>query len=138
MIKDYNNIYDYIDSNNIEAIKYLLDNKLIDINIQDNDRYTPLMHASYLNKIEIVKLLLSYKDINIQNKWGRTALIYASRNNNIKIVKLLLNHPEINIFLKGENDKTSLNWVKYFNYKEIETLLVNYDRKEKLKLLKYV
>jgi serine/threonine-protein phosphatase 6 regulatory ankyrin repeat subunit B len=55
----------YIKSNNIEAIKYLLDNKLIDINIQDNDGWTPLMYASHNNYIEIVKLLLSYKDINV-------------------------------------------------------------------------
>jgi ankyrin repeat protein len=62
----------YIYKNNIEAIKYLLNNNLIDINIQDNIGTTPLRYASSWNKIEILKLLLSYKDINInhQNKWG--------------------------------------------------------------------
>jgi ankyrin repeat protein len=85
----------YIEFNNIEAIKYLLDNKLIDINIQDKDGWTPLISASAWNKIEIVKLLLSYKDINVncQSKWKNTALILASWKNKIEIVKLLLNHP---------------------------------------------
>jgi ankyrin repeat protein len=65
----------YIKNNNIEAIKYLLDNKLIDVNIQDNYNWTPLIYVSSIGKIEIVKILLNYKDINInhQNKWGRNS-----------------------------------------------------------------
>ena len=59
-------------------------------------------------------------------------------NNCIEIVKLLLNHPDINIFLKGEKDKTALDYAKYFKYKEIITLLNNYNRRKKLKLLKHV
>ena len=96
----------YIYYSNIEAIKYLLDNNLIDINIQDD--------------------------------YGWTPLILASRNNRIEIVKLLLTHPEINIFLKKWGNKTALDYAKEKNNKEIETLLIVHDRKEKLKLLKYV
>jgi ankyrin repeat protein len=38
---------------------------------------TPLMHTSFFNNIEILKLLLSYNDINvnIKNYWKDTALI---------------------------------------------------------------
>jgi ankyrin repeat protein len=138
---DKNKWRSYIRENNIEAIKYLLDNNLIDINIQDKNKNSILMCASPWNKIEMVKLLLlSYKSINvnIQNEWKYTALIYASFWNNIEIVKLLLNHPDINIFLKTIDDKTALDWAKERNNKEIESLLMNYDRKEKLKLLKHV
>jgi ankyrin repeat protein len=69
----------YIIENNIEAIKYLLDNNLINVNIQDNFNNTPLILATFCNNIEIVKLLLTYKgiNVNIQNHWN-TALIYAS------------------------------------------------------------
>jgi ankyrin repeat protein len=35
--------------------------------------------------------------------------------------------------LKDGNDKTALDWAKEFNHKEIENLLINHDRKEKLK-----
>jgi ankyrin repeat protein len=59
---------DYIYNSNIEAIKYLLDNNLIDINIQDKDGWTPLMYASIWNNIEMVKMLLSYKDINVNHQ----------------------------------------------------------------------
>jgi ankyrin repeat protein len=34
----------YIIKNNIEAIKYLFDNKLIDINIQNDEGWNPLMY----------------------------------------------------------------------------------------------
>jgi ankyrin repeat protein len=128
---------DYIYKNNIKAIKYLLDNNLIDINIQNEYNNTPLIFVSYYNKIEILKLLLSYKDVNInyQTKFKDTALILVSCWNKIEIVKLLLNHPDINIFLKNEYGKIALY---YANNKEIFNLLVNHDRKEKLKLLKHV
>jgi ankyrin repeat protein len=131
----------YIENDNIEAIKYLLDNNLIDINFQDEDRWSLLMHASCYNYVEMVKLLLSYKniDINCQNKWKDTALILASYwNNKIETVKLLLNYSGINIFLKNYQGKTVLDIAKIYNYKEIETLLINHDRREKLKLLKYI
>jgi ankyrin repeat protein len=64
---DKNKWSSYIRENNIEAIKYLLDNNLINVNIQDNFNNTPLILASTWNKIEILKLLLSYKDINVNH-----------------------------------------------------------------------
>jgi ankyrin repeat protein len=127
----------YIETNNIEAIKYLLDNNLIDVNIQHVPTgWTPLIGTSYKNDVKMMKLLLSYKDINVnhQNKWKDNALILAVFWNHIEIVKLLLNHPDINIFLKNNWNKTALDWAKERNNKEIKTLLINHDRKEKLKL----
>jgi hypothetical protein len=104
----------YIWVNNNEAIEYLLDNNLIDINIQENNGLTPLIFATWNNKIEIIKLLLSYNDINInyQTVGKNTALIWVSYNNRIEIVKLLLNHLDINIFLKDGNGKTVLHIAK--------------------------
>jgi hypothetical protein len=84
----------YIYNSNIEAVKYLLDNKLIDINIQDEDGTTPLMYASYWNKIEIVKLLLNHPDINIflKDDDGKTALDWVKQKNYKEIESLLINH----------------------------------------------
>jgi ankyrin repeat protein len=61
----------------------------ININIQDNIGTTPLMYASYYKRIEILKLLLTYKDINVnhQNNWKETALILAVFWNNEIIIK---------------------------------------------------
>jgi ankyrin repeat protein len=91
------------------------------------------------NDIKEIKYLLEHNliNINIPEKYnGWTPLIMSSYLNRIKIVELLLKHPDINIFLKNVWNKTALDYAKYFNYKEIKTLLINYNRKEKLKLLK--
>jgi ankyrin repeat protein len=68
---------DYIRYNNVVAFKYLLDNKIIDVNIEEYDGLTPIIYALY-NNIEIAKLLLlSYNDINVnhqKNKWNEGAL----------------------------------------------------------------
>jgi hypothetical protein len=53
-------------------------------------------------------------------------------------MKLLLNHPDINIFLKDYKNKTALDYAKEKNYKEIKTLLINHDRKEKLNKIFFI
>ena len=63
------------------------------INAQDRDGYTPLMHAAAKNCIDIVCVLLqsgASKTINAKNYVGNTALIYAAEKNHINIVILLL------------------------------------------------
>jgi hypothetical protein len=146
MKKNYKNMnifkeywINYIEYNNIVAIKYLLDNNLINVNIKDEYKNSILILATFCNNIEIVKLLLTYKgiNVNIQNYWNNTALILASCNNYIEIVKLLLNHLDINIFLKDNNNKTALYWAKNRNNKEIETLLITHDKKKSDNMKKY-
>jgi ankyrin repeat protein len=101
------------------------------------DEWTLLTWSTINNKIEIVKLLLSYKDIDIncQNKWKDTVLILALKYNKIDIIKILLNRSEINIFLKDCNNKTVLDIAKIRNNKEIKNLLNYYNMKQKLKLI---
>ena len=70
--ENFNNqdIFTYIENNNIKSVKKYIDSGY-DLNIQNNDGITPLMHATSNNKIEIVKLLLSAgADPNKQNYNG--------------------------------------------------------------------
>jgi ankyrin repeat protein len=128
---------DYIINNNIEAIKYLLDNNLIIINKQfDNgEKWTLLMYASVNNSIEIVKLLLSYNGINVnqQNECGITPLMIVTYWGFKEIAELLLNYPGINILLKDDKNKTALDYAKERSCKErsckeIENLLINFKK----------
>jgi ankyrin repeat protein len=105
------------------VIKRLIDAG-ININLQNNKGFTPLMIASRYsnscNNQEIVKLLIdSGADINLQNEKGRTALIlsskYANEDSSIETVKLLIDAgADLNI--QDVSCVTALMWVsKHFN-----------------------
>ena len=86
---------------NIETIQILLNNGA-DVNLQDNDGDTALMHSSGQEpkltsiNVSVVKLLLQHKtNPNLVDISGRTSLLYMSGrpgNFNYEIAKLLLEH----------------------------------------------
>lgn len=70
----------------------------IDINLSDNNGYTPLMQGIKSNNNKITDLLLERKELNInaQDVTGATALMEAVYENNYKIIeKILLTRKDI-------------------------------------------
>ena len=60
---------------NIEILKYLLDNKHIEIDIVDEDGWTPLHYACNLSRHEVVKFLISRgANVNALDYEGKTPL----------------------------------------------------------------
>ena len=96
-----------IENGNIERVKEIIKSG-IDVNITDNDNWSALHRAVQVNKIEIVKELLSHRKIDINpvlpegtildnngKKWfagGETPLLLASFYGYSDIVSLLLNY----------------------------------------------
>ncbi len=82
-------------SNDLETVISLLhqeEENIVDLEIQDEDGYTPLLIVTSLNgRKEIVSLLLSY-EANIEARaYGYTSLMYASVHGNYDVMSLLLN-----------------------------------------------
>lgn len=98
-IQLYLNSYliDYVDSNNVEAVKYLL-LKGADPNTRTQEGVTPLMFASQNGNYAIAKLLLESGANANSRPWdGNTALHAAVRSNCDSIAELLLvNGAEVN------------------------------------------
>jgi ankyrin repeat protein len=94
-----------------DLIKVLLSQPTIDVNLQNDTGYSPLVSSIKTNKLEIVELLLKHKniDVNIQNKGGGTPLGFAIIDNNIEALKLLLKHEKINVNIKNKEDDTLLH-----------------------------
>lgn len=65
----------------IKEVKILIKSG-IDINLKDNDGWTPLMHAAHLGKVNMVKLLTEAGADITANKSGTTALVLANRARN--------------------------------------------------------
>jgi len=81
-------------------------------NIMDyGNELTPLIYSVVLNRLEFVKLLLSYKgDPNNPDQYGNTALHYSTYNNNDVITEYLLNnYPNVNYNSVDINGKTPLH-----------------------------
>jgi len=73
----------------VKVVRYLESG--MDVNSQDSDKRSPLMHAVIDKQNEIVKLLLGRgADVNAKdfNEW--TALHFAAQNNDYEIVSLLI------------------------------------------------
>ena len=121
--ENFNNqdIFTYIKNNDIKSVKNYIDSGY-DLNIQDDDDYTPLIYSVHYNKIEIVKLLLNAgADIDKQNNSGYTALISAAFNNNREMIELLLDYAADEFILDNNNksfyDYLNIENKQYFLHK---------------------
>jgi len=103
--------------------KQLLNERYINVNVQDEEGNTSLMLASKLGKnpqwVEIVKMLLQKgANPNLQDRYGRTALDIATARGNSKIIKMLLQkdtHPK----LQNKYIDAALSWAKEYSSPKI-------------------
>jgi serine/threonine protein kinase/ankyrin repeat protein len=87
----------------------LLVNAGADLNIQDNEGYTPLMNASsYENGRE---LLIGGADPNLENEYGQTALMKAAQNGLTELITLLIQNTEPSLlYQKDQLGKTAWDY----------------------------
>jgi len=110
--------------NNLAVIEILLKYGA-DIDLQDREGYTVLIHAAAATHYDLVKLLLEHNaSINLQNIQGLTALHWASVNKRgLNIIRLLLEH-NASINIKCMSGRTALhNAADQWNIEVIEILL---------------
>lgn len=61
------------------------------VDVQDPDGWTPLMHAALRGHVEAAKVLLSMgADVNAHDGWGNTPLLEAAGCGNVELVRLFL------------------------------------------------
>ena len=120
-----NNICELLNKNGLNAIHYssyfgyseILDyilNKLnikININIINNEGWTPLLLAVYKQHIECVEILMAYDGIDVNYKGAMgTALHIACKKNNRKIASLLLYKADFTI--KDKDNKIAIEYTR--------------------------
>jgi len=87
---------------------------------------TPLMYASSIGSLDIVKYLLSNKKVKInrKNKLGYRALDFAIKNRQFDIIKYLFEHSKNRYksskLIKLSLEVNSLDYVKYFLKKKVK------------------
>jgi ankyrin repeat protein len=103
-------IFDAIESNDLEALKMTLSSKGADVNTKDTNDATALIRATWSHRTAIVKFLLTqdHIDVNAQDKDGSTALHLASSSGCIEIVRELLSVKAIEVDKKAKDGTTPL------------------------------
>jgi ankyrin repeat protein len=112
----------------LKAVKYLLNQKGIQVNKHTNGVASPLCIASYNGFTKVVRLLLARDDILVNkaaDKVGPTPLILACQQKHLDVVQLLLQHKDINVNQAQNNGWTSLISACQFGHLKIVRLLLS-------------
>jgi hypothetical protein len=125
-------IFEYIKTEKWDLLeKTIKDNKDLDYNVKDNSNTYILEYAIIFNKINIVKLLLSYENIRIDiiDDNNRSILYNIIKFGYISILKLFIEKNKkiigINIFeLKDKSGNIALFYAINFNNLEMINLII--------------
>jgi ankyrin repeat protein len=107
-----------------EVVKLLLTEGKAEVDKSMNDGTTPLIMAAEQGKTGVVKLLVEGgADLNLTTKsTGDTPLILATWAGKIDVVRLLL-EAKADVSIRGDENKTALEWAKKRGHQAIVALL---------------
>ena len=101
-----------------------------DVNMMDEDGWTPLHWAAKEKHLDICKLLIEKgADANARDEDGRTPLHNAAEKGNLDVCKLLIQHGA-NVNAKDKWGITPLDIAKQKGYHDIANLLKQHGAKE--------
>lgn len=113
-----------IQANDWAGIQSLINERKFNVNQQDQEGNTALIHAVNLNNITIIENLITAGSyINIKNAQGRTALMVGGVNNHPEIVKILIENGDAKLDEVDQSGYTALMWAVENNNLEIVQLL---------------
>ena len=100
-------LYISLQYNHLPIVKYLIEQKNIDINIKGQYNIAPLNIAYSHGNLDIFKYLISKgSDINFRCLCGDSALHFAVEDNNLPIVKYIFEQCNVDIEIKGQYGRT--------------------------------
>lgn len=122
-------LFDCIKDNNSQRVRELItkNRKKLNINCIDKDELTPLQHACHLDRIDVVKTLLSLgADPNFTQKQdGYTALMFAALRNSAPVVRVLL-ESGADVSIENSVRRTASQMAAFVGNTKIATLIDNW------------
>ena len=113
---------------NVELVRYLVEEAGCDINAKGQNDYTSLHWACYQNQLEIVKFLTFKQECNHEARDkddNRPLHIACAFSGNVELVRYLVKEAGCDINAKGHKDYTSLHWACNRNQLEIVKFLTS-------------
>ncbi|NIP28611.1 MAG: hypothetical protein GWN67_28130 [Phycisphaerae bacterium] len=103
------NLHKAAAQNNIKKIKLLLSDGA-DVNLKDNDGYTPLFYAIWQRNVDMANLFISHRaEVNLFDETNSTPLHYAVWSADMDMIKLLV-EKGADINAGDRKDKTPLQY----------------------------
>ncbi|MCI2227620.1 ankyrin repeat domain-containing protein [Polaribacter sp. MSW13] len=128
-----NTFFEAIQSVNINVIETLLKRFPKLANAQDKRGFTPLVFATYFDKIEIAETLINHNaNVNHRDAKGNTALLGVAFKDNVDIAKLLLKN-NANINAQNNLGYTPLIFATIYNQPKMVGFLLNQNADVSLK-----
>lgn len=118
---------------NVDAVKFCLTIKQININQQNIHGITPLMFAVLRNYPEVIKPLVDAgSDVNVVEENGYSALMLAAENGKSDMVTMLL-EARADYALKNNKGRTASDIAIQKNHPEIAQLIADWAKAHELK-----
>ena len=76
------------ENGHIDVCDYLITHQMADLNANDNNHYSALIHASWNNQIEVTKVLVNHS-VNINYQGAYTAAHLATQKGHLEVLKIL-------------------------------------------------
>ena len=111
----------------LETLKKFIDihRKDLNVNAQDNDEMTPLMHAFNKGNSDVVSALVNAgADVNAQNRNGMTPLMHTANEGNSDVVSALID-AGADVNAQNRHGKTPLMYAAESGNPDVVSALVN-------------
>ena len=111
---------------NLDDVKYFVEVVKEDVNQVAVGGVSPLIMASWANKIEVVNYLVSLDevDVNMSNHSGATALLWSLSKGHDAVAKVLLDCPKIDLLQADAKSKPPIWYASKFGRTDILTLML--------------
>ena len=101
-----------------------------DVNIKDDNDWTPLLYSAFNGKQDVVVFLISKgADVNARNILGLTPLMCAASGGQLEMVKYLV-EKGADVNAKKNDGKTTLIQAAKFGNRDVEAFLKQHGAKE--------
>ncbi|XP_046369336.2 putative ankyrin repeat protein RF_0381 [Haliotis rufescens] len=113
------------DGGNIDIVKYVLEQNIVEINSKGKEDLTPAMKAARRGHRDIFELLVKKgANLALKDEWDFNILHHACDGGNADIVKYVFKQNSIDINTKKEDGRTPAMMAAYKGHKEVFDLLI--------------
>jgi ankyrin repeat protein len=99
-----------------EIVKWLVEEKELDLNAKDDNGATPLHYAAADGQVEVTKILVKQRelDLNARDNIGATPLHYATRSEHpkgwvLRFVEWFIKHEGVDVHIKDDSGLTAVD-----------------------------